>query len=565
MAAIRDREPRRLVCIEIMDGRNEPGHDGSGTIGKRRHVHIEQRQFAMTRALGLSAEAYESKFELGVVMFCTMAGTLMQALDTTIANVALPHMQGALAASRDQITWVLTSYIVAAAIMTAPVGWLASRFGRKNLAVISMAGFTLASMACGAAQNLDQMIVFRLIQGVFGAALSPLSQSIMLDLYPIEKRGQMMAIWGMGVMVGPILGPTLGGYLTDAYDWRWVFYINVPFGLAASLGVWFFLRDTHRDETLRFDWTGFAVLALGLGALQLMLDRGTSQNWFDSTEIVIEAVLAGLGFYLFIVHMFTAKKPFIPLAMFKDLNFVSGLILMAAMGLVMLASSALLPPYLQNLGGYSVTDTGLLMAPRGLGTMIAMVFAGRLAYKTDPRRLMMAGAVVMLWSIYEMSRWTPAIAPSWLIFTTMVQGLGMGMVFVPMNLVAFATLSPVFRTDGTAFLNLIRNVGMAVGVSITTTFLAENTQTIHSALAAHVTPFNRMLGVNAQSLMWSPQLPFGLANINGVIEYNALVSAYANDFLFMFFICLPCVLVILLMKKPPPLGGGPKPAVEPME
>src|SRR5438067_8946044 len=248
----------------------------------------------MTRTAGHSHEVY-SKVELRIVMLCSMAGTLMQALDSTIANVALPYMQGSLQASRDQITWVLTSYIVASAIMTAPVGWLASRFGRKNLAVVCIAGFTVTSMMCGAAQTLEQMILFRILQGVFGAALSPLSQSIMLDLYPPQKRGQVMAIWGMGVMVGPILGPTLGGYLTDAYSWRWVFYVNLPFGVAAVTGIWLFLRETHRNETLKFDWFGFAVLGMALAGLQLMLDRGTSKDWFSSGEIVLEAIIAGLG------------------------------------------------------------------------------------------------------------------------------------------------------------------------------------------------------------------------------------------------------------------------------
>jgi MFS transporter, DHA2 family, multidrug resistance protein len=504
----------------------------------------------MTRALGASYEVYESKFELTIVMLCSMAGTLMQALDSTIANVALPYMQGSLQASRDQITWVLTSYIVASAIMTAPVGWLASRFGRKNLAVVCIAGFTITSMMCGAAQSLEQMILFRILQGAFGAALSPLSQSIMLDLYPPQKRGTIMAIWGMGVMVGPILGPTLGGYLTDAYNWRWVFYINVPFGIAAVLGIWLFLRDTHRDQTLRFDWTGFAVLGLGLGAFQLMLDRGTSQDWFGSGEIIAECVIGALGFYLFIVHMLTSERPFIPRAIFADRNFVSSLFLMFALGLVMLASSALLPPYLQNLGGYSVTDTGLLLAPRGVGTMFAMLFAGRLAFRFDPRYLMTGGVLLLLWSIWEMSRWTPEIAASSLVFTTFVQGIGMGFIFVPMNLVAFATLPPVYRTDGTALINLIRNVGMAVGVSITTTVLASGVQVAHSQLAEHVTPFNRALSQNAPSLMWNPQLPFALQQLNGVVEYNAQVIAYANDFLFMFFISLPALLVIFLMKKP---------------
>jgi DHA2 family multidrug resistance protein len=514
------------------------------------------------RTEGHSHEAY-SKAELRIVMLCSMAGTLMQALDSTIANVALPYMQGSLAASRDQITWVLTSYIVAAAIMTAPVGWIAARFGRKNFAIVSLAGFTVASMLCGAAQSLDAMIVFRLIQGAFGAALSPLSQAIMLDLYPPQKRGQVMAIWGVGVMVGPILGPTLGGYLTDAYDWRWVFYVNLPFGIAAVTGIWFFLRDTARSPNLKFDWFGFAVLGLGLGALQLMLDRGTDKDWFSSMEIVVETVVAATGIYLFLVHMFTSHKSFVPREIFGDRNFVTALVLMLLVALIMLASSALLPPFLENLGGYTVTQTGLLMAPRGIGTMISMFFAGRLAMRLDARHVMAAGTAMLLWSLWEMSHWTPNIMPWWLCAVSFVQGVGMGLIFVPMNLIAFSTLPSVFRTDGSAMFNLMRNVGSAIGVSITTTMLANSIQTMHAELASHVTPFNRALSANAPSLYWNLQLPFGAAQLDAVVQYNAQIIAYANDFLFMFFISLPALLILFLMRKPALLGHPPQ--VEVME
>ncbi|MGH6888846.1 MAG: DHA2 family efflux MFS transporter permease subunit [Rhizomicrobium sp.] len=517
----------------------------------------------MTRAAGHSHDAYTTKLELRIVMLCSMAGTLMQALDSTIANVALPYMQGSLSASRDQITWVLTSYIVAAAIMTAPVGWIAARFGRKNFALVSLAGFTIASMMCGAAQTLDEMIIFRLIQGAFGAALSPLSQSIMLDLYPPQKRGSAMAIWGVGVMVGPILGPTLGGYLTDAYNWRWVFYVNLPFGIAAITGIWLFLRETQRDASLKFDWFGFAVLGLGLGALQLMLDRGTDKDWFSSSEILAEAVLAGLGIYLFVVHLMTARKSFVPREIFADRNFVSALVLMLLVALIMLASSALLPPYLENLGGYTVTATGFLMAPRGIGTMISMFFVGRLAMKLDARHVMAAGTALLLWSLWDMSHWTPEVAPPWLGFVSFVQGVGMGLIFVPMNLVAFSTLPSALRTDGSAMFNLMRNVGSAIGVSITTTVLADSIQSVHAQLASRVTPFNRALSVNAPSLYWNPHIPSGAGQLDAIVQYNAQVTAYANDFLFMFFISLPALLVLLLMRKPA-LAGHP-PQIEAME
>jgi DHA2 family multidrug resistance protein len=507
------------------------------------------------------AHVYDSKVAEWAVLIGSMAGVLMQALDTTIANVALPYMKGELSASNDQITWVLTSYIIAAAIMTAPVGWLSARFSKKYFLIASIAGFTIASMLCGAATSLPQIVLFRLIQGVFGAALGPLSQAVMLDMYPPAKRGNVMAIWGMGVMLGPILGPTLGGVLTDAYSWRWVFYINVPFGIAACVALWIFFKDTARDNTLKFDWFGFGALSMGLGSLQLLLDRGTTKDWFSSPEIVIEAIVAGIAFYLFLVHMLTAKKPFIPKQIFKDRNFVGGLVLMFVMGLVLLASSALISPYLQNLSGRSVTQTGFLMVPRGLGVMFAMIFAGRLTMKMDPRVIMTAGATFLLWSLWAMTDWTPDVSEGTVSTVTFIQGLGMGLVFVPMNLVAFATLTPEMRTDGAGLTNLMRNIGSAIGVSLTTTILANSVQTIHAQLAGRASVFNRALGVNGPSMMMNPQIPFGLANLNSLIEYRAQVQAYANDFLFMFLISLPVFAIIWLMKRPS-FAAGQTPKVE---
>ena len=507
------------------------------------------------------AHVYDSKLAEWAVLFGSMAGVLMQALDTTIANVALPYMMGELSATFDQITWVLTSYIIAAAIMTAPVGWLAARFGKKNFLISSIAGFTIASMLCGAATSLPQMVLFRLIQGVFGAALGPLSQAVMLDMYPPQKRGSVMAIWGMGVMLGPILGPTLGGVLTDAYSWRWVFYINVPFGLAACVALWIFFKDTAKDRSLKFDWFGFGALSVGLAALQLVLDRGTTKDWFSSSEIVIEALVAGTALYLFVVHMFTGKTPFIPREIFRDRNFLSGLLLMFVMGIILLATSALISPYLQNLSGRSVTQTGLLMVPRGFGVMFAMLFAGRLSMKMDPRLIMTAGAGLLVWSLWAMTSWTPSVSVWIITWVTFLQGVGMGLVFVPMNLVAFATLSPQLRTDGAGLTNLMRNIGSAFGVSVTSTILATSVQTIHAQLSGHASPFNRALGVNGPSLMMNPQIPFGLANLNSLIEYRAQVQAYANDFLFMFLISLPVFAVIWLMKRPS-FAAGQAPKIE---
>jgi len=504
----------------------------------------------MSRAVPLAESGDAAPVQhRGIISVCAMVATLMQALDNTIANVALPYMQGSLSATPDQITWVLTSYVVAAAIMTAPVGWLSARFGRKNLFITCLAGFTIASALCGVAESLTQIVLFRVLQGVFGAAIVPLSQSIMLDLYPAEQRGSAMAIWGMGVMVGPILGPTLGGYLTDAYNWRWVFYINVPFGVLAIAGLAVFLKDNNRNAALRFDWLGFAVLSLALGSLQLMLDRGQQEDGFSSTEIIGEAILCGLGLYLFVVHMATAEKPFLTPAIFKDRNFVIGLLIMFMVGMILLASSALMPPYLQNLGGYSVYEAGLLMAPRGVGTMIAMMFAGRLASRTDPRLLMLAGIGMLAFSLWDMSAWTPDIDTWSITVNTVIQGAGLGFVFIPLQVVAFATLRADYRTEGTALFSLVRNVGMAIGVSITSFMLAHNAQVMHAQIAEHVTPFNPMLQTGGAYLFWNLVNPRGLMALNGEVTRQAMIVAYANDFLLMFLITVPTAFLLLLIRR----------------
>jgi DHA2 family multidrug resistance protein len=510
-----------------------------------------------------SATAEESAApHRGIITVCVMAATLMQALDQTIANVALPYMQGSLGTTSDQITWVLTSYIVAAAIMTSPVGWLSARFGRKNFFITCLAGFTVASMLCGLAESLTQMVLFRLLQGMFGAALVPLSQSTMLDLYPIEQRGSAMAMWGMGVMVGPILGPTLGGYLTDVYDWRYVFYINVPIGALAIGGLLVFLKDTRRNTDLPFDWIGFLVLSLGIGCLQLMLDRGEQKDWFGSSEIVIETVLAALGLYLFVVHVWLAEKPFITPRIFADVNFTSGFLVMFAIGMVLLSSSALLAPYLQNLAGYPVREAGLLMAPRGVGTMLSMMVAGRLTGRVNPRLLMLIGIALLAGSLWEMTSWTPDISATSLAVTTCVQGFGLGFVFIPLQVVAFASLPAELRTDGTALFALIRNVGSAIGISVTSFLLAQNTQIMHAQIAESVTPFNRMLQTGGAYLLWNSATGAGLGALNQEITRQAMSIAYVDDFKLMFLVSLPTALLLLLMRKPKTaVAAGPDHAV----
>ncbi len=485
-----------------------------------------------------------------LITLCVMMGNLMQALDASIANVSLPYMQGTLSTSADEITWVLTSYVIAAAIMTAPVGWMAVRFGRKNLHIACMTGFVIASMLCGAADTLDQMVCFRFLQGICGAALVPLSQATMLDIYPFEKRAQAMAIFGMGVMVGPITGPTLGGYLTEMYNWRYVFYVNLPFGVLAVIGLLIFLPKALPKPELKFDWTGFAVLAMGVGALQLMLDRGQKLDWFSSPEIIIEAVLAGLGFYLFVVHMFTAERPFLPPGLFKDRNFVCGVTMVFFTATVMLASSALMAPYLESLAGYPVETAGWSMAPRGLGTMIGMQLASRLANLIDHRKLMATGLLTLGWALFSMSYWTPDVSQRLMMVTLMMQGFGIGFVFNPMTVMAFTTLSASLRGYATSLQSLCRSLGQAAGVSVTSLMLVRNMQSSHADIAAGITPFDRALqGNDAVSHLLDPTTRHGAAMLDGMVNHQAQIIAFNNDFRMMTFVVVPPLLLLLVMRR----------------
>ena len=490
---------------------------------------------------------------LALLTVCIMLATIMQALDTTIANVALPYMQGSLSAAADQINWVLTSYIVAAAIATPVTGFLEARLGRKRLFLIAVAGFTAASVLCGIAVSLPEMVLFRLVQGLFGASLVPLSQAVLLDSYPKEKHGSAMAMWGMGVMVGPILGPTLGGWLTEAYDWRWVFYINVPIGIVTFLGLSAYLSQT-RTSRAGFDWFGFAMLSIAIGSFQMMLDRGEQLDWFSSTEIWIEAVLAALAFYLFLVQTFTlktagGKQPFIDLAIFKDRNFTVGLCFIFVVGIILLASLALITPYLQNLMGYPVVTAGLVLAPRGVGTMVAMMIVGRLINRVDPRTLLGSGLLLTAAVLWEMTGFTPDVSEWTLIRTGILQGMGLGFMFVPLSTITLATLPGHLRTQGTALYSLVRNIGSSIGISLVIFLLTRNTQLVHAELAGKVTPYNDALAALAPGRIWDMATTLGRAALNAEVTRQAMVVAYANDFKLMMVVALAALPLIFLLRR----------------
>jgi DHA2 family multidrug resistance protein len=484
----------------------------------------------------------------GAITACVILATLMQALDTTIANVALPYMQGSVSASQDQIDWVLTSYIVAAAIMTPPTGFLAGRFGIRRLFMVSIAGFTAISMLCGMAQSLDQIVLFRLMQGAFGAALVPLSQTVLFNVYPRERHGFAMALFGVGVMVGPILGPILGGWLTQNYSWRWVFYINLPIGILGLIGISMFLPETKRSEE-KLDWFGFGTLSVTLGALQIMLDRGEIKDWFDSGEIILEAVVAASAFYLFLVHTFTADRPFVRPALFRDRNFTAGTIFVAIVGLTYYASLALQPPYLSGLMDYPVVTAGIIMGPRGIGTMASMLVVGRLVGKVDTRALLAFGLAVTAWSFYAMTGWTPDVSQQSIIVVGIVQGVGLGFLFVPLSAATLSTLSIEARTEGAGFYSLSRNIGSAVGISVVNALLTRNVQANHAGIASHVTSVNRGFENPEITHFWDPLTAGGRAALDAVITQQAQIIAYIDDYKLLMIATLAVFPLLLVFKR----------------
>jgi DHA2 family multidrug resistance protein len=482
-----------------------------------------------------------------MVTICAMTATIMQALDTTIANVALPYMQGSLSASQDQINWVLTSYIVAAAIMTAPVGWIANRFGRKRIFIVCSAGFTIASVLCGLAQDITQMVLFRLLQGVFGAALVPLSQAVMLDSYALHERAKAMSIWGMGVMMGPIMGPSLGAWLTETYSWHWVFFVNLPFGIFTVLGLVIFMDETGKDHELRFDWFGFTALAIGIGALQLALDRGEQLGWLESNEIIAEFIISAIGFYYFFAHSLTTTRPFIRFELFKDRNFVGGCVFMAVMGLVLYSTMALSSPFLQNVIGYPIITAGVLLASRGCGTFVAMMLVGRLMRFVEARTLIICGLGLTAGSLFVMTGWTDQTGSNEIVVISIIQGFGFGLVFVPLSTVAFLTLPSHLRTDGTSMLTLMRNVASSIGISIVISELTQGSRRTYAVLSEHVNPFNHAIQMPGVRGIIDLSTDAGRAMADAMVKVQAQIIAFSQDYqLVMLFILASIPLAIMI-------------------
>jgi MFS transporter, DHA2 family, multidrug resistance protein len=501
----------------------------------------------------------------GMITASIMLANIMQGVDNTIANVALPHIQGSLSASQDQIAWVLTSYIVSAAIMMPLTGWLAGRFGIKYIFLVSVAGFTIASALCGAATSLTELVLFRALQGICGAGLIPLSQATLLQINPPERHGTAMAVFGTGTIMGPIMGPLLGGWLTQDYSWRWIFYVNLPIGVLCTLGIFVFIRETRNVHREGFDFMGFASLSLGVGALQLMLDRGELKDWFHSTEIWIEATVAGLCLYLFTVHTITAgMRSFLNRDLLKSANFVAGTMLMFCVGAIMSGTLALLPTMLQNLMSYPALTTGLVTAPRGLGTMIAMFAVGRLINRVDNRLIILAGFTLTAFSMWQMTQFSLYMGPGPVVISGVIQGFGLGCTFVPLNIIALSTLPRHILTQGTAIRSLMRNLGGSIGIAVLEATLTEKTQMVHSRLVEHLRPDNPL----AQAPYLAPQFsltdPSGIAALNTEVTRQAAMVAYISDFELLMVLALLALPLLLLLREtrrrtPEPASGSQTP------
>lgn len=489
-----------------------------------------------------------------LVTAVTLTATMMVVLDTTIAMVALPHMQATLGATSETIAWVLTSYILASAIALPITGWLANRLGRRRLFMIAVGGFTLTSALCGVANSLVMMVVARLLQGIFGAFIMPLGQAVLFDINPRERHARAMATWGIVIVVGPILGPMVGGHLTDALDWRWVFFINVPIGLVATIGG--LLLSPERGERRPFDLAGFAMLAIALGALQLALDRGVQLDWFDSTEIIIECGITLAALWMFAIHTATARHPIVPIELFRDRSFVVGLTLVAIVGAIFMSSAALLSPMLQTLLNYPVVNAGMVVMPRGIGTMAGMILGSRLIKVVDGRITIVVGLALVAWSLKMMTAFNLEMSARPVIISGLIQGLGLGLTMLPLNLLSFATIAVRLRTDAASLYSLTRNIGGSIAISVGGALIARNLQTSHADLGAHITAITVPLLDAGLIERMGQQSETALRLLDAEINHQALMIAYLDDYWLMMWAALLAMPLVLLMR---PAKPGPEP------
>jgi len=497
----------------------------------------------------MSLAGSEAPLRRGLRSAAIMFSCMMVALDLTIANVSLPHMMGSVSASADQITWVLTSYIIASAIVTPVSGWLASRFGRKSVFLVCIGGFVASSVLCGLSASLTQIVAFRVMQGMFGAPIVPLAQAELLDMNPPERQGQAMALFGIATLLGPVMGPAVGGLLTENLSWRWVFFINVPLGALIFSGLFLLMPRLPRRAEVHFDFLGFGLLAVFLAAFQLVLDRGTGEDWFSSTEIWTEAILAVVALWIFIFYSATTRRPFFDPRVLTERSFVASALVSVFLFVMVGSSLALMPPLLQNLLGYPVQTAGLLMTPRGLGTMFAMFLAGQLVNRIDPRLLVFGGLALCAFAAWQMTKFDLTMGKAPILLTGAVQGLGMGLLTVPVMTMAFATLPPSLRAEASSLYSVLRNLGQSAGISMMQAVLTRNGQVMHASLAGGVILSDPAVraALPPSSL---PTSAAGAMTLNAEIDRQAAMVAYVNDFKLMMIVALLGMPLLLIMRKP---------------
>jgi DHA2 family multidrug resistance protein len=499
----------------------------------------------MTIALSGSGPANRSLITTTIVM-----ASILPSIDATIANVALPSMGGSMSATPEQITWVLTSYIVSAAVMTPLTGWLANRFGRKRIFLVATLGFTIASGFCGLAQNLGEIIAFRILQGALGAPLAPLAQAVILDTYEYEERGPAMAAWSMGMMVAPILGPLLGGYLTQTLDWRWVFYINVPIGLLAAAGVLTFIPADRNHPSTRLDFIGWGLLSLFLVALQLMLDRGQSKDWFEAGEIVVYALLAAMGLYMFVAHIVTTRNPFISISLFRDRNLMTAMVLMLVTCIEIFSAMALLPLMMQSSMRYTASLAGLVLAPRGVAAFFSSYLAGKLVGKVDHRLLIVVGLGFFAASFWPLTGLAPDMDARLIVVSGVLQGMSNGLIFIPLSTMAYATLEPRLRGEATSLYGLARNLGGSIGISIMVAIHTTFIQTAREALTPFARADNPLMRPTPAYGWYDLASPSQLMALNAEIDRQATFSAYASVFSLLFVMTILAAPLVLLLRTP---------------
>jgi len=478
---------------------------------------------------------------LGVVLT-----TLMTSIDGTIANTVLPQIRGSVSASDDEILWVLTSFILASTVVTPAIGWLERTIGRRNLLLFALVGFTVASVLCGIATGIVELVFYRVLQGATAAVFIPLSQAILLDINPPKDHARAMSLWGMGAVLGPIIGPILGGWLTDQLNWRWVFFINIPIAIIGFLIMAATLPKRVSRDKHKFDGFGFIVLVVGLIGLQLVLDRGPSAEWFSSSEIWIYLALAALGFWMFFVHIFTSQRPIIHPSILTDRNYLlsSGMILL--IGVLMFAGMALLPTLMQGLLGYPVLTAGMTQASRGVGTFVSMFLVGRLSGKFDNRLIILVGISLTALSYWQMSQFSLDMDQTPIIVSGLFQGLGLGLVFVPLMGIAFTTIQPALRTEAASFYTLIRNIGSSLGISIVGVLQIYNSKVAASTMAEHVTPDNPNLAATMPGIDLTTAA--GQAAMSGMVHRQSALIAYIDSFHMLFLMCVAIIPILFLLR-----------------